>query len=702
MKLDIETPKIEASEAFMEKMFSIGDYGLIFDILRSKLYSNPIAAVCREYVCNALDSHRESGKPEEPIHIQLPNSLDPNYKVRDFGVGISPDRIENIFVKYGASTKRDSNVQIGGWGLGCKCAFSLTNSFVVITNYNGKQYHYSCVVDESRVGKLITLSEKTTEETNGTTIVIPVPPDKFRDFATYTEQACRHWKVKPTVSGDSKFAWQTPAPSIEGTNWMVASRDRYSSERHVKLIIDGVEYPIDIDALRTYADCSLIDAIQGTLYLYFDSGILSVAANRENIFLDKPTQEKIKARLKETTAEIKKSVLDKIEALPSLWEANSFYCTGLSTSFYDTKFLGDLTWKGIKLSRYDLNGGCQVLNFTKGGKWGDTDKITRRDGRYIRFEKNVDFYVNDLPIKEPTAHHVKKAFEENKDLKTIQVICPTETITIEKLNETINLDKLNPKLLSSITTVSPRKTTTVAPKARLTTFKFNGGLFAQTRYDLMVEDTAKIKVLCMLKKDLDWRKVVVGRTAILKNGRTIDNWRFPDLAKAFPLVSFYGIDNQTDPERIKEEFSELVLLDKFIQDEIIDNKSIDYLGIKFASGCRHLDNQIDELKNYQKLIVDLESPFLKRLVAHQSIFELSQQGLGILVLYEMLDKPIDSKELVKYVKEHPEHDLATFDRDYNERYPLLPNLGYRSTVKHIAHYVNLIDQENKTKKEEAA
>src|ERR1700691_4508657 len=107
MKLNILTPIIESSNDLQEKMFSIGDPGMVFDILRNKLYSNPILAICREISCNARDAHREAGKAEEPITISLPSLLDPNYKIKDVGVGISPDRAENIFVNYTSSSKRN-------------------------------------------------------------------------------------------------------------------------------------------------------------------------------------------------------------------------------------------------------------------------------------------------------------------------------------------------------------------------------------------------------------------------------------------------------------------------------------------------------------------------------------------------------------------------------------------------------------------
>src|SRR6185369_4300729 len=110
MKLNETKPYLEMSGELEEQFFSIQDQGMIFDILRNKMYSNPILAICREISCNARDAHREVGATEVPVHIHLPNTLEPYYKVKDFGPGISPDRMSNIFIKYTASTKREDNV----------------------------------------------------------------------------------------------------------------------------------------------------------------------------------------------------------------------------------------------------------------------------------------------------------------------------------------------------------------------------------------------------------------------------------------------------------------------------------------------------------------------------------------------------------------------------------------------------------------
>jgi sensor histidine kinase regulating citrate/malate metabolism len=87
------------------------------------LYSDPEYAVIREYSTNAFDSHIEAGQTR-PIEVTLPTDLAPFLTIRDFGIGLDAEGIESIYSLYGASTKRNTNDQVGMLGLGCKSALT--------------------------------------------------------------------------------------------------------------------------------------------------------------------------------------------------------------------------------------------------------------------------------------------------------------------------------------------------------------------------------------------------------------------------------------------------------------------------------------------------------------------------------------------------------------------------------------------------
>lgn len=697
MKVDNVRPNIETSGDLERQMFSIQDQGMIFDILRNKMYSNPILAICREISCNARDAHREVGKMDVPVEITLPSGLDPNYRIKDFGPGISPDRMSNIFIKYTASTKRDDNTQTGGFGLGAKTPFSYSDTFTIITNYNGTKYQYSCFIDSTKVGELALMNQSATKDPNGTEIIIPVKHADFHNFSNWTEHACRHWSVKPIIKGGT-IVWQEINKIIEGDQWAIINSNGNNWDRHVKLIIDGIEYPLDITSLRTYADSKLIDAARGNLHLYFGIGELSLSASREQVYLDKPTQAKIASRLSDIVKEIKSLVDKKIDEFPNLWEANVYYRQELQKAFTNITFLGNLNWKGNVLhnSQY-LQMECSVFTFQKGKysrKHGtEPDKLTRSTARGINFENNSMLFVNDLPLVAPTPKHLKKAFDDNPKLMSVQVICPTDAVTVDLLNKTIHLDKMAPSLLSTITKASGRKYTPAT--SRLLVFKFDlvTSSFKQVSYASIDEDTNK-KVLCMLTKESypNSRQVFLPKT----KGHFSSNI-LKTVNEKFNKYSFYGVDFSTPQNRVEEDFGDFIILEDFIEEKILSDKTINYVEIKFALSHNY---NIDEkmLRNEIKIMSLIEDPssfFAKRLELHKKIKKICESDQGLLFVYESVKGDIVPDKVNDFVKNNPDLDIDLVNKDYLVKYPLIPHIStynYAQLVEHIAQYINLIDK----------
>ena len=154
--------------------FRIAENSFMFSILRDKMYSEPILAVCREIVSNAIDAHIEADI-KKPVEVYLNNT---HFVVKDFGNGMSPEIVKKVVCVYGESTKRTDNNQIGGFGLGLKSVFSVADQFHIETVHNGIKYIW-LAINDGLAGSLNLLLKENTEEV-GTTIRIPV--SKFYDF----------------------------------------------------------------------------------------------------------------------------------------------------------------------------------------------------------------------------------------------------------------------------------------------------------------------------------------------------------------------------------------------------------------------------------------------------------------------------------------------------------------------------------------
>ena len=143
------------------------------------LYSDPTEAIIREYITNAIDSHIAAGQ-SRPIEISTPNKLNQFFVVKDFGVGLSVEDMRNIYAKFGASTKRQTNDQAGMLGLGAKSALTYGDQFTVTSVKNGIKTLVVVSRSADGAGHLEIVDSSPSDEHNGVTISIPVNTELWR------------------------------------------------------------------------------------------------------------------------------------------------------------------------------------------------------------------------------------------------------------------------------------------------------------------------------------------------------------------------------------------------------------------------------------------------------------------------------------------------------------------------------------------
>lgn len=95
---------------------------LLTTTLTNSIYSDIVKTVVREIVSNAYDEHRKHAITDR-VDISLPKVNDPNpvLIIQDYAKGMDYVFITQHLLEIGFSTKRDTNKQVGKYGLGLKC-----------------------------------------------------------------------------------------------------------------------------------------------------------------------------------------------------------------------------------------------------------------------------------------------------------------------------------------------------------------------------------------------------------------------------------------------------------------------------------------------------------------------------------------------------------------------------------------------------
>jgi len=323
---------IQTSEDFVETMFGISskDSAHILNILRDKLYSDKILAVIREYTTNAQDAHNESNI-DRPIEVFLPGQIDPSFKVRDFGPGLSEEDIRNIYVMYGASTKRNTNKAVGQLGLGCKSAFCYTDKFNITSWYNGEKKIYCAYIDSTGVGKIALLSKETSAEQEGIEIYIPVKQQDFYNFQYKTENFLRFFQPQPLLVGGTITKLETPTMegvlknNIRFTVSFSKNTNRYIDNSYV--VMGGISYPIAPSLIKDMpkGKLDLGVLLRKNLCLYVNIGDLEIAAHRESLEYTESTTKFLQNCILETETIIYDTYIKELKETKTLREANELY-----------------------------------------------------------------------------------------------------------------------------------------------------------------------------------------------------------------------------------------------------------------------------------------------------------------------------------------------------------------------------------------
>ena len=456
MLLQNTATPILTTEEFETTDFSIDKNNLhiVTDILSNRMYRFKARSILREYAANAQDAHWDAGLDDEPIHITLPTSLSPVLVIRDYGNGMSAEEVREIFTKYGASTKRQTNNAIGALGMGCKSAFCMTKSFQVIVYKDCEKRTYVVAINERGIPQLnhIGTTAQSTEERDGMSIEIPVQKNTITEF-TSEMNLFSYWNPKPIVINgtipEPKIA-ETSKADIEGIGKIkyhilereVSSGYSYShnGRKQTQVIMGGVPYETSADSFND-SELEEFFGNDGSMAIEVPIGTVEVTASRESLEYTPRTIDNLTKIANGIIKIAADKIVEEIDNQENFLAAAKYYDNlkgSLPSGIKERLQKHAPAYKGMRLNVHQSppKGDCTLYKFTWFSSWRSTDRVktSKEQARSISFKEAEYYYLktesldsNNLPTTSPTIYkRVKQRLAAmNSDTATVYLLAGT-------------------------------------------------------------------------------------------------------------------------------------------------------------------------------------------------------------------------------------------------------------------------------------
>lgn len=441
-----------ASAEFEEKQFSIRLNPKLFEALGS-LYTDPILALCREYMTNADEAHQLAGH-NQPIEVTLPTKLKPDFVVQDRGPGLPKEKLFELFTTYGASgdEKETSNDYEGGFGLGGKCWRAYADSIIVESRHNGTKTTYSFFLDETNMGKAAILASEPCRDT-GITIRIPVKKEDMDTFADRAANIAWMFPVRPRFTNlsaseladkvDDKIKFAERKTIYDGGRYTFFGDSGNSFVRMGRLL-----YPVSTQYLPSNFNKLLAKLIEAGVLLTLKVGEVDLAPSRETLKYTTRTVACLLSELKTIADNLAENLIRIVDQAPTEYEAilkvnqlsargfNNHYHSRADTNEFNRliaqKLDGKWTWRGKPLltKEYSLTHVFKDIYDSAMGDFKDWIRTKGVNARVFwihpyRTKLQAEFETDIIPHRKAAfflteragfpVKRIKKFLEENKE-----------------------------------------------------------------------------------------------------------------------------------------------------------------------------------------------------------------------------------------------------------------------------------------------
>jgi hypothetical protein len=699
--------------------FRIRNSAKAFSILSSGLYANKVRAIIRELSCNAVDSHAAAGCKNTPFDVHLPNTLEPHFSIRDYGVGLSHDQVTQIYTTYFESTKTNSNAFIGALGLGSKSPFSYTDNFTVTAIQNGRKGIYTAFINESGVPSIALMMSEETDEPAGVEVKFSVN-DRY-DFDKFRQEArvvYKHFALRPVVLGNADFQFvDAEYESRDIVPGVHSFKDRSVSAA----IMGNIAYPIEVPAADSSIPPELKQLLVCGLEMHFDIGELDFQASREGLSYIPSTVAAIRAKLEQVNAALTVVIAKEADAIENLWDRAVFlykkkehrlwtaavakYAQDTTLSTYDDKQYNRLKKFEFKVedlaSKYNIV--IRQLHQTRHNKAVTTGKSVTEyadnhaknaAGHYITWQEwhiPVDdashFVINDLKTGagERARYHYKETGCDvySRAIWILEKADKTKDMDVEAFFAEIQEPPVARRIAAS--TLKQRERENMGRNVSILKLERRGGSgYRRDEQDMVWRDAGDTSKF--VATETYYYVPLSGFTMLSAKGYTSGKELHDDVKSLAGLFNgeIYGV-RKSDIEDIKKR-ANWKNFEEHIVEKLAakDNSKLLMSLVKSALDGADVINGIHNKDILAK--IDANSPYAKLVSVFVKVDKFSGNRYNIDRLFRKFAPSANLSPEALVTKYQTELNAV------NSRYPLLSKLStYRVEASDIAEYVNLID-----------
>lgn len=410
---------IVASPAIREQQFGIHMSSELFKLLADDLYPVPHVAAVREALTNADDAHVEAGTTSRPIEIHLPNAMEPWLSVKDFGTGLSYDRVFDVYFIFGLSTKVADKTANGKKGIGAKAPFAYTQQWNIASRYNGELLLFTAFKNNNGAPTGRCDMRVPTVEANGMEIKFACQSQHFEEIAKLVARIEPFLRTPLKVTGNPIYDSYRTKYQISTPTWKLREYQKYGGDNTSYAIMGGIAYPIDRYSMGNdiYRE-KRHEILTLGLDIVMPNRSLSTLPNRSGLKYDDITRANIIARLDEIHVELPAHFEHLFSSAPTYWEACVLYTDHISKNQIVRTIGEKIQWRDQPLTnQFEVKiPNASVALFTDKQAKHLRPSLSTSASIHVKPSNRVYFFINDIPIGG------RQRFYENKPVDGTPIV----------------------------------------------------------------------------------------------------------------------------------------------------------------------------------------------------------------------------------------------------------------------------------------